>query len=422
MKKRMRIAAMLAGAVLLCSAIPAAPVSAAEAAAVKPLHCWGTADGSEFQDMTLLDDKGMFACIPHGEGIGTSDNYQVFTYHYSFDREETWTDLDTGETITEMRHREGNPVYTVCPRENVLRIVLRKDIDHDEAEQKMFEILEKHYPGMAEFSQTTSPETPKRYYVYQVQEGVTDLECYYDLFDNSKRFPTEEAQTAGVPEIADGILHDLAKAGLISAFYTWGQTANYQQVTLPSRNASPTAYFPEGWYWDEAEHKTVTINYDWEAIEAYVKEHHPECKFVRVTLEDTELAKELGYYNYEQQKAYFEDRDEMYAVIPPDGTAFSDHFAIAAELYEQFGLAAEWSCPESINEQMIGQNALAVAGDINIDCSVNVADAVLLARICAEDAAANITQTGLGNADFDGDGMLTIFDVTAILKKLAKLD
>lgn len=419
MKKRMRIAAILAGAMLLCSAIPAAPVSAAETTAVIPLYCWGTADGSEFQDMTLLDDKGMFAWIPHGEGIGTSDNYQVFTYHYSFDREDTFTDLDTGETITEMRHYEGNPVYVVCPRENVLRIVLRKDIDHDEAEQKMFEILEKHYPGITEFSQTTSPETPKRYYAYQVQEGVTDLECYYDLVDNSKRFPTEEAKTAGVPEIADGILHDLAKAGLISEFYTWGQTANYQEVWY----TYPTAYYPTSHKWNDSYTALEDVTYDWDAVDAWVQEHHPECRFVCAALEDTELAKKLGYYNYEQQKAYFDDRDEMYAVIPPEGTNFPEHFAIAAELYDEFGIICEWSCPESVAESpLIGQNALAIAGDVTLDCSIDVSDAVLLARFCTEDSTVVITEQGKQNADVNGSGNIALDDVTVILRKIAKLD
>ncbi len=419
MKKRMRIAAILTGAMLLCSAIPAAPVSAAETTAVIPLYCWGTADGSEFQDMTLLDDKGMFAWIPHGECIGTSDNYQVFTYHYSFDREETWTDLDTGETITEMRHREGDPVYAVCPRENVLRIVLRKDIDHDEAEQKMYEILEKHYPGITEFSQTTSPETPKRYYVYQVQDGVPDLECYYDLADNSKRFPTEEAQTAGVPEIADGILHDLAKAGLITEFYTWGQTADYQEVWY----TYPTAYYPTSHKWNDSYTALEDVTYDWDAVDAWVQEHHPECRFVCAALEDTELAKKLGYYDYGQDKAYYNDRNEMYAVIPPEGTTFAEHFAIAAELYEQFGLAAEWVCPASAAESpLIGQNALAVAGDVTLDCSIDVSDAVLLARFCTEDSKAVITDQGKQNADVNEDGNITLDDVTAILRKIAKLD
>ena len=406
-------------AAALCSAIPAAPVSAAETTAVIPLYCWGTADGSEFQDMTELDDKGMFKWVGYGGVPGTPRDYQVLTYHYSFDREDTFTDLDTGETITEMRHHEGDPVYVICPRENVLRIVLRKDINHDEAEQKMFEILEKHYPGITEFSQTTSPEIPKRYYVYQVQEGVTDLECYYDLVDNSKWFPTEEAKTAGVPEIADGILHDLAKAGLISEFYTWGQTANYQEIW----NTYPTAYYPTSQKWNSDYTALEDVTYDWTAIEAWVQEHHPECEFICVTPDDTETAKLIGQYDSALNKVFFNDNiEQMYAVIPPEGTAFSDHFAIAAELYEQFGIAAGWSCPESVNTPMIGQNALAVAGDINIDCSIDVADAVLLARFCAEDAAANITQTGLGNADYDGDGMTTILDVTAILRKIARLD
>ncbi|MEE3405167.1 MAG: dockerin type I repeat-containing protein [Acutalibacteraceae bacterium] len=405
MKKQMRFAAMLAGAVMLCGTIPAAPVTA--------LHCWGTADGSEFQDMTLLDDKGMFSGVPRGEGIGTADNYQVFTYHFSFDREETWTDLDTGETKTEMRHHEGDPVYVVCPRENILRIVLRKELDHAEAEQKMYEILEHYYPGVR------SNECPNCS-VYQVTVGVPDLECYYDLVDNSKRFPTEEAKTAGVPEIADGILHDLAKAGLISEFYTWGQTANYQQVTLHSRNASPTVYFPEGWYWDEAEHKTVTINYDWEAIEAYVKEHHPECEFVRVTLEDTELAKEIGYYDYEQNRVYFGNYDEMYAVIPPDGTTFSEHFAIAADLYAEFGIACKWACPESTGSSLTGQNALTAAGDVNLDCSIDVSDAVLVARFAAEDREAVITDQGRQNADVTHDGNVDSQDAAKILQYIAK--
>jgi len=405
MKKQMRFAAMLAGAVMLGGTIPAAPVTA--------LHCWGITDQNELQDMTLLDDKGMLSWVPYGEGMGTDNDYQVLTYHYSYDKEIEWFDLDTGENKTEMHHFEGNPVYVVCPRENVLRIVLRKELDHAEAEQKMYEILEHYYPGVR------SNECPNCS-VYQVTVGVPDLECYYDLVDNSKRFPTEEAKTAGVPEIADGILHDLAKAGLISEFYTWGQTANYQQVTLHSRNASPTVYFPEGWYWDEAEHKTVTINYDWEAIEAYVKEHHPECEFVRVTLEDTELAKEIGYYDYEQNRVYFGNYDEMYAVIPPDGTTFSEHFAIAADLYDEFGIACEWACPESTGSSLTGQNALAAAGDVNLDCSIDVSDAVLIARFAAEDREAVITDQGRKNADVTHDGNVDSQDAAKILQYIAK--
>ena len=406
MKKYMRFAAMLAGAVMLCSAVSSAPVSA--------LWWWGNASGEEFQDMTELDDKGMFKWV--GGIPDTPHDYQVYTKHIEREVEPEEINPYVDQPVTEPVTVKLDQVYVVNPRENVLRIVLRKDLDHDEAEQKMFEILEKYYPGITEFSQNNNYETNRKYFVNQVTMGVTDLASYYDLFDNSKAVPTEEAKTAGAPEIADSILHDLAQASLISEFYTWGQTANYQQVQLHSRDAIPTAYIPE------YQNRKSDIPKDWTAIEAWVKEYHPECEFVCITLEDTEFAKKIGYYNEKKQQPYFGNDEFMYAVIPPDGTTFPEHFAIAAELYEQFGIEAEWLCPESASTPLTGQNALAIAGDINIDCSIDVADAVLLARFCAEDAAANITQTGLGNADYDGDGNVTILDVTAILRKIAKLD
>jgi len=205
-------------AAALCSAIPAAPVSA--------LYCWGTADGSEFQDMTLLDDKGMFSGVPRGEGIGTADNYQVFTYHYSFDREETWTDLDTGETITEMRHHEGDPVYVVCPRENSFRFVLKKDLDEAEAETKMLAILDQYYPEISTLY--LNYKNGNNYYGVEMAKGTVFPVTIYDVYDYCIEI-SDRSETAGSAEITGGIMRDLAKAGLISEFYTWGQTANYQE-------------------------------------------------------------------------------------------------------------------------------------------------------------------------------------------------
>ncbi len=215
-------------------------------------------------------------------------------------------------------------------------------------------------------------------------------------------------------------MRDLARAGLISEFYTWGQTANYQQVTLHSRNASPTVYYPTGQKWNEDYTKLEPIYYDWDVIEAYVKNQYPECEFVHVTLEDTELAKEIGYYDYEQNRAYFGNYDEMYAVIPQDGTAFSEHFAIAADLYAEFGIACEWTCPESTGSSLTGQNALSAAGDVNLDCSIDVSDAVLIARFAAEDREAVITDQGRQNADVTHDGNVDGQDTTKILQYIAK--
>ena len=60
-------------------------------------------------------------------------------------------------------------------------------------------------------------------------------------------------------------------------------------------------------------------------------------------------------------------------------------------------------------------------GDVNIDGVVDVSDAVLLARFCAEDADAVITEQGKRNADANGNDKLTGDDVIVILKMIAKL-
>jgi len=393
MKKRMRFTAMLAGVVLLCNAIPAAPVSA--------LYCWGTADGKEFADMQQLDDNGMFKWIGYGGVPGTPRDYQVYTQHYSQDVEAEVTYADTGETKIETTHYEGDRLYVVMPRSNILRMVFRSDLDETEAKQKAVTILRKYYPEMLVDANSTG--FPASFY--------HSAPYTYELCDRS--------ETAGSAEVSAAIMKDMAQARLITEFYTWGQTADYQQVG----NTYPTAYYPTSQKWNSSYTALEDVTYDWTSIEAWLHEHHPECEFICVTPDDTETAKLIGQYDSALNKVFFNDNiEQMYAIVPPNGTAFSDHFAIAAELYEQFGLAAEWLCPDSINEQMIGQNALAVSGDVTLDCTVDVSDAVLTARFCAEDREAVITDQGKQNADVNQDGNITLDDVTVILRKIAKLD
>lgn len=393
MKKRMRFAAMLAGAVMLCGTISTVPVSA--------LWWWGTADGKEFADMQQVDDKGMFKWIGYGGVPGTPRDYQVYTQHYSQDVEAEVTYADTGETKIETTHYEGDRLYVVMPRSNILRMVFRSDLDETEAKQKAVTILRKYYPEMLVDAKSTG--FPAFFY--------HSAPYTYELCDRS--------DTAGSEEVSAAIMKAMAQAGLITEFYTWGQTAQYQQVWI----TYPTAYYPTSQKWNSSYTALEDVTYDWTSIEAWVHEHHPECEFICVTPDDIETAKLIGQYDPALNKVFFKNNiEQMYAIVPPDGTAFSDHFAIAAELYEQYGLAAEWECPESTNEQMIGQNALAIAGDVTLDCAVDVSDAVLLARFCTEDSTAVITDQGKQNADVNKDGNIELADVTAILRKIARLD
>ena len=62
-----------------------------------------------------------------------------------------------------------------------------------------------------------------------------------------------------------------------------------------------------------------------------------------------------------------------------------------------------------------------VLGDVNEDKTIDVSDAVLLARLIAEDSTAKISEQGLKNADVDKNGAPGSEDVIAILKFISKL-
>ncbi|MBR5371194.1 MAG: dockerin type I repeat-containing protein [Oscillospiraceae bacterium] len=61
------------------------------------------------------------------------------------------------------------------------------------------------------------------------------------------------------------------------------------------------------------------------------------------------------------------------------------------------------------------------SGDVNGDKNVTVADAVILARVAAEDTAVTITEDGKKYGDIDQDGSLTPDDLTNVLKIIANL-
>jgi hypothetical protein len=58
-------------------------------------------------------------------------------------------------------------------------------------------------------------------------------------------------------------------------------------------------------------------------------------------------------------------------------------------------------------------------GDVNNDQRVTVSDAILLARIVAEDSSLKVNSQMLAAADYDKDGSITPLDTTALLKVLA---
>lgn len=363
MKKRMRMSALLAGAMMLCTVCPA--VHAEEA---PDLYYFGIRDSGTFQRMQPLDDKGLLqSWARHANWNADAQTpYTFCAYHNG-----ALTDPSDPEYYI-----YGDMMYLAVPRQNTLCFTLRKDSDQQEAAQKCQEIAAQYFPDS--------------------EQG--------EAFGTYEICAKNEAEKTD--ENAERLMHALADAHLIDAFYTWGETADYILI----EHGFLTVYALGSWRWAEKE-------YDWAAIEAWVQEKHPECEFVSCTDKESALAKTLSL-------AYFSElnKDQCYAVIPPEGTAFADHFALAMELYEQFDLDPfMWPSPlETGGSNMTGKNALALAGDVNLDCAIDVSDAVLTARYLAEDKTVKIADQGLQNADADGNGSVTPDDITAVLEYITK--
>ena len=353
----MRIAAVLAGA-MLSAALSGTTASAAR---------W-TLNGAEtetaFADMIALDDKGMLS-------FGNSTPYQVYMQYVTdyYDRE--------SESGIERIYYDNCCLYTVSPRQDVLQFVLRGDIP--DAEQQMLDILETYYPGIGgsftERHPNANASLTAQFYV--LNDGTSTGPHAYELQDLSDQ--------AGSDARADSIMRELAKTGILSEFYTWGQTAC----------CSEWVGFGE-----------YAEDFDRAAAEAYLAAKHPAYTVAEET-HTAEFSEEtLTWHSYK--------------IVPDRALTFAEQFALAADLYEATGIRpAIWTNDEI--QTLYGENALAVPGDLNLDCDINIADAVLLARFAAEDAELSLTAAGSGNADFDGDGLVTARDTAALLRSLADI-
>lgn len=64
--------------------------------------------------------------------------------------------------------------------------------------------------------------------------------------------------------------------------------------------------------------------------------------------------------------------------------------------------------------------AVTLAGDLNCDGQITVADAVMLGRLLAEDTSLELSPQGIDNADCDLDGLLCMADVRRVLVEAAE--
>ena len=354
MKKRMRFAGMLAAAAMMCSTLPITSVSA--------LSWWGTASLGEFHEMQRFDDKGMLKWLGYGGVPGIPREYEVVSEHFE--------DYDS--------------LYVIVPHQDKLHMVLRSGTDETETVQKAAEILKKYYPELSVSGDNRG--TSASFY--------TTAKHHYELYD--------KGDTAGSAEISVAVMKDLAQAGLISEFYTWGQTADYMTVSYGlNGDAVLMCYEPS----------SMRVPFDKAVAEQYLSEHKLNC-----TVHEIMNPYSTGTADGEKQSAAF------YEILPNEEMSFAEQFALAADLYSTYGYEPYLFSPAISDDAVLGQNALAVAGDANLDCIVDISDAILTARYAAEDTAVTMTASGIANADVNSDGILNGADITAIVRKIAELD
>ena len=114
-----------------------------------------------------------------------------------------------------------------------------------------------------------------------------------------------------------------------------------------------------------------------------------------------------AFYNSDQVLTLDEMPKDLYTASVPQTTK-------PAETTKPSGTTAEPAATTQVQ-------TVTLLGDVTCDNSVDVADAVLLARVLVEDREAVVTEQGVINADMNKSGQPDADDVTMILKKLAKM-
>ncbi len=336
MKKIRQFMAFAAGAVLALQSLPAASASAD--------YCWGSTDSPYYADWETLDDRGML------RWQAGQDDYQLLYKHFTNTR-------DDGTTS------ECDVLQAIIPRHNIFSFTLTPDADADAAK----EILYRYYP-----EQQISAI---------IWEDAETGDCW-EVWDNSEH--------RGDTAYCNALMHDLAEANLISRFYSYGQTAVYEDFTH-----DPLGYGPE------SPALYGSKRNDPDAVRAYLAEKHPEC-----TLEMTREESEWWY---------------AFRIVSPNAQTFPEKFALAVDIFEDIGICSVFGIPASASSSLMGNDALQLQGDINIDGEVNISDAILLSRYANEDTAVSLSDIGVQKADVNADDAVNTDDVTVILRTIAKL-
>lgn len=278
---------------------------------------------------------------------------------------------------------DGYSLYTVEPLTDRIWFRLPAGADTQEAMQQILPVLKLYYPWLAVFM-------PQSFTCEEAVDVFTEPVTLFELPDRYFEL-VDHSETAGSEAIAQGILRELSRPGLLAEFYTWGQTAVYQKLSCYDTILSYDAvrFTEDG----------RQPNFDPDTAEAYLKEQDIACTVTAVTAESN-------------------PGQSYYRIVPESDADFGEQFALAAALYAALGCLPRIRGVFSAGMPITGENALTVPGDIDCDGRLGIADVILAIRISAEDPDIASAPCALYSADFDRDGAVTALDAAAMLRLL----
>ena len=317
---------------------------------------WSFTD-DELSSWTPLDDKGMFS------EEGRYHDYVVYAPD-TVDMTSVYSPFDYKRI----------PLYRMNTAGQYYEFVLKPGTTATEGAEILNYLLDEYAYDFMDID------------VVKTEAGTTFRVKDYDGYANAD----------AVKERVRSVFRDLAEMDVITAFY---ENASSSSATEFIVTGGLTTYLPykSRYVIEGGIGEFVHDPLDMEAIQCYLEEVHPDCRIEWNT-----------------------DRD-IFTVVSENEQTLADYFELAADLYEQFGLVVGAFTNESAptHFENKSKNLLDFPGDINNDLAVDVRDAVILSRIIAEDTALTVTDAGLLNADTNGDGLITLSDLTALLTVLA---
>ena len=377
MKKTMKrmLAAVLAAACL--------PLTGVTASADSLDRCWGTATREAFDGLDPVNTYGW----------NSYDGYfrtKPMTFLKNPDSAHPW-------------------VISASPMENRIQFTLRSAEDAE----AMVGVMEQFFPDIR------ASYHPEGW--WYDSEGRTDGRWYFHG-DNNNTWVLEHYNGTeyGIPdpafkeELESGLLHDLAKAHLITSFYGWGATAFYS--TGDYWDDVLTGYLDTNSFYTGRENgKDVFTEYtiDWDAVQAYLDEHHPGCQ--------------VEHYEYHYHAP---DNDPVQGKYPegtpvtrintPDTMTYKDKFELACELYEPFHMPVDvLFLEEASSDPLLGHNSLENKGDVTLDLELDIMDVIAMNKYLV--GASTLCDTAKKNADISGDGTPDTTDSLDIMKEIVGL-